>query len=401
MEVKKQRKRFWWVMGLVVAAAAVTTAGVVAFYSAETNELITTSTSLALDVDHEKYEAGVLVSGVDPDGAAAAAGIRRGTIILSIDGQVVNTIRELHTALDSYNGGETVAVAVYNGPEAETLSVTLPESAAVMGIELTSSSFEHDFDFAIEGTLFEELTVLEVLEGSAAEAAGIQVGDIIQSIDGNAVATFDDLVGSLADKQPNDSIEVTVLRAEDDLTLTATLGEHPDDADRAFLGVQTAPSFIGRGFDGGPFVFEMERFGDGALMGDGLLVVDVVEGSSAEIAGLQSGDWIKSADGSDLTTLDDLVKILADKQPNDTLSLTIDRVGETVELTATLGEHPDDVTKAFLGIQTAPHIEVFDSFDFGGFEHDGEFPFDQFPHFDFEKEFEKFEFEELDAESNA
>ncbi|MGB1253384.1 MAG: PDZ domain-containing protein [Candidatus Promineifilaceae bacterium] len=406
MEIKKQRKRFWWVMGLVVTAAAVTTASVYAFYSAETNEPATYSSNFALNTDYEKYEAGVLVSGVDPDGAAAAAGIRRGTIILSINGTTVNSIRDLHRAMDSQTDGETVAVEVYNGPEAETLSVTLPEGSTIMGIELTTTTIEHDFDFTVEGDLISNLTVLEVFEGSAAEAAGIQAGDVIKAIDGNEMTTFDDLIASLSDKQPNDSIEVTITRDGAELALNATLGEHPNDGERAYLGVETIPSFIGRGFDGGPFIFEMDRFGDDFLGGEGLLVVEVVNGSSAETAGLQAGDWLKSAENSDLKTTDDLITLLADKQPGDTLTFTLERDGEAVEQTVTLGEHPDDANKSFLGIQTAPHIEIFDTFeldDFGsfeGFEEHGRGRFDNFPHFDFENEFKEFEFE-LDSKSNA
>ena len=48
--------------------------------------------------------AGILVTAVDPDGPAATAGIERGDLILSVDGQAVTTTGELTEALAAAEG---------------------------------------------------------------------------------------------------------------------------------------------------------------------------------------------------------------------------------------------------------------------------------------------------------
>jgi hypothetical protein len=50
-----------------------------------------------------------------------------------------------------------------------------------------------------------------VTEGLAAEQAGIRPGDIIESLDGETIKTFDDLVQKLKDHEPGDEVTITVV----------------------------------------------------------------------------------------------------------------------------------------------------------------------------------------------
>jgi len=64
----------------------------------------------------------------------------------------------------------------------------------------------------------------EVVDGSAAQQAGIQAGDVITKIDGKKVdsaADVGDIIGKLA---PGDRVRITVQRDGKEKTLTATLG---------------------------------------------------------------------------------------------------------------------------------------------------------------------------------
>jgi S1-C subfamily serine protease len=66
--------------------------------------------------------------------------------------------------------------------------------------------------------------VEEVTAGSAAEAAGIQVGDHILSIDGAPVTAFQDLIGLIVAHSPGDTIDIELVRDGEPVTVTATLG---------------------------------------------------------------------------------------------------------------------------------------------------------------------------------
>lgn len=67
--------------------------------------------------------------------------------------------------------------------------------------------------------------VSEVVEGSAAEDAGLQVGDIVLSIDGTLIKGYLGFVEYLRQKSPNEVIELDILRDEEQKSLNVTLGE--------------------------------------------------------------------------------------------------------------------------------------------------------------------------------
>jgi serine protease Do len=62
-----------------------------------------------------------------------------------------------------------------------------------------------------------------VLPGSAAQEAGLKVGDIITHIDGVAVESWSGLVRNIVGRKPGTQIRLTVKRRKQTLTLTAKL----------------------------------------------------------------------------------------------------------------------------------------------------------------------------------
>jgi putative serine protease PepD len=69
----------------------------------------------------------------------------------------------------------------------------------------------------------------------------------------------------------------------------------------------------------------------------GAMVVDVASGSGAENAGIQPGDEIVAIDGNQISDRSDLSAAIGAHQPGDTITVEVQRDGQTVELTATLG----------------------------------------------------------------
>lgn len=88
----------------------------------------------------------------------------------------------------------------------------------------------------------------------------------------------------------------------------------------ALLGVSTARSRVGE---------------------PGAVVTDVAANSGADAAGVRVGDVIIELDGETVATPQDLVAAIARRSPGDTVGLTVERDGSTVELTATLGAHDE------------------------------------------------------------
>ena len=75
----------------------------------------------------------------------------------------------------------------------------------------------------------------------------------------------------------------------------------------------------------------------------GALVAEVEPGSAAEAADIQPGDVITSLGGQRVQDPADLVAAITSRQPGDEVDVVLERDGETVTVTATLGAH-DEVT---------------------------------------------------------
>jgi serine protease Do len=108
---------------------------------------------------------------------------------------------------------------------ADQLIETGKVSSAYLGVETTDLSPEDAERF---GLPVESGAIVEHVEpGSGADAAGVRRGDIIARLGDNPIDNAGDLFGALRDYQPGDTVELTVFRDGDELTLDVTLGERP------------------------------------------------------------------------------------------------------------------------------------------------------------------------------
>ncbi len=100
--------------------------------------------------------------------------------------------------------------------------------------------------FATVGKPRPDAVVGAVLEGSAAEAAGFQVGDVILSIDGEPVPTFPDLQ-RIVGENPEETLTFRVERGDEILTLAATIDRQGPQAETADeeMGVPAGRGILG------------------------------------------------------------------------------------------------------------------------------------------------------------
>ncbi len=72
---------------------------------------------------------------------------------------------------------------------------------------------------------FTGVVVTKIVEESAAQTYGLQVGDIINMIDGYGIYTNCDLTGTLNEFEPGDLLEIDLIRAENPQTVEVILGQ--------------------------------------------------------------------------------------------------------------------------------------------------------------------------------
>jgi serine protease Do len=142
--------------------------------------------------------------------------------------------------------GEVIGINVAYLPPAETGAVNIgfaiPSDTAIsvadqlietgevrsayLGVGTTDLSPEDAERF---GLPVESGAIVESVEpGTGADAAGVRRGDIIVGLGDAQIESTGDLLGALRDYRPGDTVEVVVVRGDDEQTLNATLGQRPE-----------------------------------------------------------------------------------------------------------------------------------------------------------------------------
>jgi hypothetical protein len=106
-------------------------------------------------------------------------------------------------------------------PLTVTISAAAGEGAAPPPRTSRRASLGTMPDFAFEGP---GVRVQQVMPGSAAEEAGILVGDVLVALDGDPVTDLRTYSGLLKAREPGDQVEVTVFRDGEEVSLRAVLG---------------------------------------------------------------------------------------------------------------------------------------------------------------------------------
>ena len=145
--------------------------------------------------------------------------------------------------------------------------------------------------------------VTEVTSGSAADAAGLQIGDVIVSIDGEPMDGPGSLRNSIGLLRPGDTVEVGYMRDGETRTTTATLGE------RSNVSLAQRLSEIDPEFEGAEFATNSEAQED--FNGtEGVLATSVEPGSPAYLNGLRAGDVITHINRQRVRTVDGAREII-------------------------------------------------------------------------------------------
>jgi len=365
--------RWTLVLALILVTAAAIGGGVVY------------ATSRAGKTAQEQSEAGIVIAAVTPDGPAGEAGVVRGDILLKLGDAEVNSLRDLQQALGDLEAGAEVELSVLHGDDVRTLTATLGERDGRPYLGLVTCGEPGPLVSVEVAPLLQGAPIVEVVADGPADRAGLLEKDIIVAVDDQPVDAENDLADLIAAYAPGDEVTLKVQRPGEEaaLEIQVTLGQHPDDAQKAYLGVSYLPQTpkwsggvfslpdvlpIPAPFEGGRLVVPLP----------GAVVQSVEEDSAAAEVGLQEGDVIVAVDGESVKSPQDLMDLIGAHAPGDTVTLKLHRIDEDqpLEVEVTLGEHPKDANKAYLGASFAPASPI---------PFLGEAPFRVSPAFEFQR----------------
>lgn len=237
------------------------------------------------------------------------------------------------TRLQQTNPGESVSTTIIiHDPEDHRARADVfrpepeaPREPGMMGVYLDDSPHQT-----------RGVPVKSVIEGGAAYTSGLQHGDTIIEMNGNPVEEFDDLVREKKGMYAGDELPIRYRRGEEVLSTTLTLtGRKPmveeeekveTHSPKAYLGVYTEDL--------------TRRIAEELDLEDlrGVLLSDIVDGTPADIAGLESEDVIIMMNGREIQAAWELSEVLRELAPGDDLVIGYIRDGEEEETKAVVGE---------------------------------------------------------------
>ena len=186
-----------------------------------------TTESIHKDGVSVQDDAGILLSKVMYSGPADLAGLRADDRIVAIEGRQVSGLLDLKHAMIRTQKGDRVSVTVERDGSEQTFDVVLgelprrrtkverfgmrveqAEDRAFVGIESQPVEDQLAEYFGVEGGIL----VTRVVEGSAAQKAGIEAGDVIVAWGDAPLRKAHDVHEMISRSKPGDEIVLSVSR---------------------------------------------------------------------------------------------------------------------------------------------------------------------------------------------
>lgn len=183
--------------------------------------------------------------------------------------------------------------------------------SAFLGVEILSVNAVIAEQLSLPGE--RGVLVNDVVENSPAQKAGLQRGDVIISLEGKQVEDVDCFRLLMAMYNPGDNVRIIYIRNSRKETAYAELVELPDTS-------ATAPDTGSTDTNWGVSISDLGSAQRDLLNIpadiDGIAILSVAPGGTADAAGLLPGDVITGIDQTPISDMDDFFSALSDNNDN-------------------------------------------------------------------------------------
>lgn len=213
-----------------------------------------------------KNDQGVEITMVDQDGPAGKAGLKEHDVVVSFNGQSVQSAEQLRRLIRETKPNQSVALGIMRDGQQQTVNVSLADRNKMFGYsgphrietpevhippmairipDIEIPSFVMTTASRRNGITVENLTpqlgdyfgvkngegvlVRSIEKGSKAEAAGVKAGDVIIRIDNERVSDTRDWARLIRNHDAG-TVKLGVMRDRREVTLSMTLPEQKDES---------------------------------------------------------------------------------------------------------------------------------------------------------------------------
>src|SRR5215471_14826358 len=209
-------------------------------------------------------ERGAVLGRIVPESPAAKAGLKQNDVVTEINGQRVEGSEQFRRMIHEIPAGRTANLTVWRDGRSQNIKVTvgkpesgnwktlskvpksfsftmpdLPNMPDLSGLDrlrtfqmvspghpllgIDAESLEGDFGHYFGAPGGEGVLVRGVFANSPASKAGLKVGDVITSLDGERIRSASELREKLLTKQKEKSLKLGILRNKSEMTLSVEL----------------------------------------------------------------------------------------------------------------------------------------------------------------------------------
>jgi len=224
-------------------------------------------------------ERGALLGKIVSDSPAAKAGLKENDVVLELNGQRIEGTEQFRRMIHEIPAGRTANLAIWRDGRSQNIKVTvgkqesgnmrvfadgpksfafkmptLPEMPEMSGLDhlrtfgmvspgrpllgIDAENLKGDFGNFFGAPEGEGVLVRGVFANSPASKAGLKVGDVITSLNGDRIRNASELRDKLLTHHEEKSIQLGVLRNKNELKLSVELPEQKDEEEH-FLSERT------------------------------------------------------------------------------------------------------------------------------------------------------------------
>ncbi len=253
--------------------------------------------------------------------------------LLNVRGEVVGINSQIFSRSGGYMGVSFAIPIDLAMGAVEQLKETGKVRRGMIGVQLQPIDAETAKGLGLSDT--RGALINEVTPGSAGEKAGLRIGDVIRSIDGNDIRQSSELPPIVGAMAPGRKVTLGVLRDGKPKEVAVTLGELdpsllPGASRQPLPRGGKAPSatsanplgLVGQALD------ENDRRRAGLEAGEGVGIARI-DGLAAREAGLQAGDIVLRVGSETVGSVAALDRALAGVKPDQTVMLLVRRGNST------------------------------------------------------------------------